>query len=287
MATKSDIYSLGLVLYEIFTGRQAFEADTLNELIRKHKTAAPTNPSEFVKDIDPLVEQVILRCLEKDPEERPASAIQVALTLPGGDPLQAALAMGETPSPEVAAAAGEKTGLRPLVAVSCLSAVLACLVGLAFVSRRVSLIERIPFENSPEILASKGREAIAQLGYPERPFHRAYGLHYGYDYLRCIEQDSAPERWLKLEGGRGAITGWRKATFRALSDLNAPQPAADAGLDVLLGARFAVGDFLHSMGGAIFDPLGYAFPLTLLRVLLRRNWLAVALSCCSPCSRAY
>ncbi len=45
VTTKSDIYSLGLVLYEIFTGRRAFEADTINELIRKHETATPTNPS--------------------------------------------------------------------------------------------------------------------------------------------------------------------------------------------------------------------------------------------------
>ncbi len=53
----------------------------------------------------------------------------MALALPGGDPLQAALAMGETPSPEMVAAAGEKTGLRPMVAVACLLAVIIGLVG--------------------------------------------------------------------------------------------------------------------------------------------------------------
>ena len=76
------------MLYEIFTGKQAFEGDTLNELIRKHKTATPTNPSELVKDIDPLVEQVILRCLEKDPRKRPASALQVARGGGAGHPPQ-------------------------------------------------------------------------------------------------------------------------------------------------------------------------------------------------------
>ncbi|HEX7957800.1 MAG TPA: serine/threonine-protein kinase [Pyrinomonadaceae bacterium] len=220
LTAKSDIYSLGLVLYEIFTGRQAFEGDTLHELIRKHRTAAPSTPSEFVKDIDPLVEQVILRCLEKDPEKRPASALQVALSLPGGDPLQAALAMGETPSPEMVAAAGEKTGLRPSVALACMAAVLACLVGLAYVSRRVSLIERIPFENSPEILASKGREAMAQLGYPERPFDSAYGLDYGDDYLRYVEQGSAPDGRRQLDGGRGgAVYLWYRESPNHLEPL--------------------------------------------------------------------
>jgi hypothetical protein len=204
LTTKSDIYSLGLVLYEIFTGKQVFEGSTLNELLRKHKTATPTTPSEIVKDIDPLVEQVILRCLEKDPQKRPASALQVALALPGGDPLQAALAMGETPSPEMVAAAGEKTGLRPMVALACLIAVVACLVGLAFLGRRVNLIERVPLDNSPEVLAGKGRETIAQLGYPERPLDSAYGMNYDFGYLRYIHQDTRPDRWRQVENARGA-----------------------------------------------------------------------------------
>ncbi len=204
LTPKSDIYSLGLVLYEIFTGKPAFSGDTVNERLRKHKTAAPTNPSEVVKDIDPLVEQVILQCLEKDAKKRPASALQVALTLPGGDPLQAALAMGETPSPEMVAAAGEKTGLPPMIAVVCLIAVIACLVAVAFVGHRVSLIERIPFEKSPEVLAGKGRETIAQLGYPDVPVDRAYGLGYDDDYLDYNDDHSRADSSAQLENARGA-----------------------------------------------------------------------------------
>ncbi|MFN7931450.1 MAG: serine/threonine-protein kinase [Blastocatellia bacterium] len=65
VTTKSDIYALGLVLYEVFTGKRVFEAGSLDELKRLHESSAPTNPSSWVKDLDPLVERVILRCLRK------------------------------------------------------------------------------------------------------------------------------------------------------------------------------------------------------------------------------
>src|SRR5215475_1344638 len=128
VTTKSDIYALGLVLYEIFTGKRVFEANSMQELQRLHESSSPTNPSNWVKDIDPLVERVILRCLEKDPGRRLASAKQVADALPGGDPLTAALALGETPSPEMVAAGTQEGTLRPAVAVTCLAAVLLGLV---------------------------------------------------------------------------------------------------------------------------------------------------------------
>ena len=79
---KSDLYSLGLVLYEILTGKRVFEAATLPELMKLREESAPTSPSSLVRDLDPLIERVILRCLEKDPAQRPASALQVAAALP-------------------------------------------------------------------------------------------------------------------------------------------------------------------------------------------------------------
>jgi serine/threonine protein kinase len=68
---KSDIYSLGLVMYELLTGRRAYDAATLPELIKNREEGTITNPSTLVKDLDPLIERVILRCLEKDPAMRP------------------------------------------------------------------------------------------------------------------------------------------------------------------------------------------------------------------------
>src|SRR6185369_15850189 len=136
LSLKSDIYSLGLVLYEVFTGKKAFDAATLPELMRLRRSdTTPTSLSQIVPELDPLVERVIFRCLEKDPAKRPVSALQVAAALPGGDPLAAALAAGETPSPEMVAAAPKQGGLKPAVAISLFASVLVLLASVSFLSR--------------------------------------------------------------------------------------------------------------------------------------------------------
>src|SRR5262249_50879281 len=122
----SDIYALGLVFYEIFTGKRAF-AEKPVRVLRAAADRTPSRPSSVVRDIDPMIEKVILRCLEESPASRPPTALAVSAALPGGDPLAAALAAGETPSPEMVAAAGETVGLRPRIALVCLAAVLVAL----------------------------------------------------------------------------------------------------------------------------------------------------------------
>jgi len=203
VTTKSDIYSLGLVLYEIFTGRQAFEADTINELIRKHQTTAPTSPSEFVKDIDPLVEQVIFRCLEKDPRERPASAMQVAMSLPGGNPLEAAIAAGETPSPEMVAAAPKKGALKPAVAVACLASVVALFAFIVFFSGKVKLNEWVPLDKPPEVMAERANQIVNKLGYSDAPTDTVYSFGNGGSYINyATREDASPDRFEKIRTGQ-------------------------------------------------------------------------------------
>jgi len=87
VSVSSDIYALGLILYELFTGKRAFEAHTPEEMKRLQDESTPVRPSDHVEGLDSGVESVILRCLEKDPAIRPASALTVAGALPGGDPL--------------------------------------------------------------------------------------------------------------------------------------------------------------------------------------------------------
>jgi serine/threonine protein kinase len=191
VTTKSDIYSLGLILYEILTGKRAFEASTLPELRKLRESGTITNPSALVRDLDPLIERVILRCLEADPEKRPATALQVAAALPGGDPLAAALAAGETPSPQMVAAAGEKTGLAPRVALACFAAVILGFAFFVVAGLKESGLESLHPENPPEVLAKKSREIISSLGYPGPLVDKADGFSYDNDFLAYLGENSS------------------------------------------------------------------------------------------------
>jgi predicted Ser/Thr protein kinase len=197
VTTQSDIYSLGLVLYEVFTGKRAFEASTLAELVRLHTETTPVSPSSLVKELDPAVETAILRCLDPAPSSRPPSALAVAARLPGGDPLAAALAAGETPSPQMVAAAGGTAALPWKIAAPCLGAALTGLAVFTFFAASSSLIEKADLTKSPEVLADKARDLIQRLGYTNLGYttpagDSAYGFQSDDDFLRSVGKTDKP-----------------------------------------------------------------------------------------------
>ena len=215
-SVRSDIYSLGLVFYELFTGRLPYQATTPIEWRRAHLESSPRTPSSVIKDIDPVVEKAILRCLQKDPALRPSSVRQVAAAFPGGDPLAAALAAGETPSPEMVAASGETEGLRPAVAWVLLAGVIVLATVAVLLSAQTMLYRRVPLEMPPEALAQRARDILRSVGYSEPPADTAMGFYEGKDFLRYIaEHDKSKTRWDHLE--TGAFVFWYRGSPRPLA----------------------------------------------------------------------
>lgn len=68
--TRTDIYSLGIIIFEMLTGKRPFDADNLDDYIRMHIHKKPARPSEIMPRIPPFLDMIVLRCLKKDKNRR-------------------------------------------------------------------------------------------------------------------------------------------------------------------------------------------------------------------------
>ncbi len=263
VSVQSDLFALGLVLYEMSTGKKAFAASSRAELARKYEEAAPSKPSSHAGGLNPAMEQAILHCLEKDTKDRPRSVYEVLAALPGGDPLAAAVAAGKTPSPELVADAGEVGLLRPWVGLALLAAVVVGLYLLAVLEDRFALYRRVPPLQSPEILAHQAREHLKHLGHGDEPGDEAYWFRTEADYLRHVAMtELSPNRWDALALGQpAALTFFYRRSPQPLVPV---QPGPEDDQPALVTATNPL-PLVAGMAGVILDGQGrlleyYAVP---------------------------
>jgi serine/threonine-protein kinase len=221
LTERTDIYALGLVLYELFTGKRAFEIKDIADLDRL-TTSTPTSPSSHVSGLNPLVERAILRCLDPDPARRPASASALAASLPGGDPLAMAVAAGDTPSPEMVAAAGSDAGLRRQIAVPLLAVALAGMVAVSLLAGRISLNAAAAPLKAPEVMIERAQETLRSVGFPAEFKDSGWGFEVNRAYLNRPVADRATDGFSRQ--ANSALYLWYRESSVLLERMSFVEP---------------------------------------------------------------
>lgn len=239
--TRSDIYALGLVLYEVFTGAPTFVANTLEGWRRTHAESQPESLRTHVGDIDPAVERVILSCLAKDPTSRPSSVSQIALALPGGDPLAMAIAAGETPSPAMVAAAGGAGTLTRQTAWTLLGATILALAGVTAITPYSTDLGLAPMTRSPEVLRDRAQEVVRRFGYDAPARDETSWVERDYDFLRWMADHMPSVEWRARLAGIGppVVMTYRRSSRPLVAQhvsglITATTPAPSNGADDIL-----------------------------------------------------
>src|SRR5262245_16997786 len=214
---QSDIYSLGLVLYELFTGRSAMTGG--------HDI---TTPSEHVRSLNPAIERAIMRCLSRDPDRRPPSALAVSALMPGGDLFGEALFAGETPSPKMVAAAGdvdtvyaERFSALLVVAFAVLYAIGAWMTDRSTVAGQTGMRKPAP------VLAEYARQVRGIGGTAAPAPYEAIGFDYDVNALRWYGAHGGPfEGWNRLPLGQPPVVRfWYRASQSRIDPRNPVGPA--------------------------------------------------------------
>jgi hypothetical protein len=187
VTVRSDIYALGLVLAEMFSGSRPTADGTL---------------STTTKDVDPIVEKVIQRCVDPNPAHRFAAVLDVARALPGGDPLAEALAAGETPSPAMVAASEDAGILSVRTTIASMLVIVLGIVSVVYWGSQTHQVNLTPMPYATAVLEQKARELIAGFGYTQTPRDTYRRFEAADDYTTWAMQNlTVAERRRHLDRG--------------------------------------------------------------------------------------
>jgi len=172
----TDLYAVGLILYELLTGRPVFRGDTFSDIFRQKMARHPLPLSESVTGVDSRLESAIAAAVSREMADRPKSAVAMAAAIPGGNALAMAVEAGTTPDPSLVAAATIEHDVPRgslWVVVGSLVLLLAGVVLLADSSWGFGQLAKL---KEPAVLADRAGQMLRDLGYREGDGDRDWGF---------------------------------------------------------------------------------------------------------------
>ncbi len=239
----ADIYAFGIVLYEMVTGRRPFDGGSAFSVAARRLAEPPEPPRSLVPDLDPVWEAVILHCLERDPQRRFASALEIpkaltgTLVLPDAPTTRTPHAVSPPTPPTAAAPATRAPQRRATYAVLGVVLLAAVVIGSILLRRD---LPTAPWAGptAPDAAQVTPRRSLAVLGF-DNVTGRSDAAWLSTAVAEMLTTELAAGQSLRTVDGRRVAQARQDLGITTPGDLDTRRSGASAGISERISSSTA------------------------------------------------